>query len=443
MPRGQPSIARLAAVLLSLVVATTILCTWTLVIALQGDDGLLAQYDAARAIKGALSRDGDGAPVVSSTGDLDGIKRSFPDLWYVVTTKGGNVRYGAVPAAVRDGDMAAPDASAFLDSGDALRLTNATVVTRVGGEFVRIQVGGAAYTPAQAALSSLRDVNYTAIPILAVVVATILVALVTVPALIARPVRRVSHSAERIDGGSHGVRLPLGEAPRELVPMVAAFNRALERIDVASAAQRRFLSNAAHELRTPLTRVRTGLERVEDPHLRRSLVADIQSLSSTVTMLLQIARLSSDSPEMRRFDLVAAVRATTAEHVPTALAAGVDIAFSGEGDAVSVTGSETATRIAVANLLRNALQHARSGKSVLVEVRSPGTVRVIDHGDGVGDGAPAEMLQPFARGPASDGTGLGLALVAQVMAMHGGSVAMDETPGGGLTVSLTFRGAVA
>ncbi len=157
-------------------------------------------------------------------------------------------------------------------------------------------------------------------------------------------------------------------------------------------------------------------------------MADIQSLSSTVTMLLQIARLSSDSPEMRLFDLVAAVRATTAEHVPAALAAGVDVAFSGEGDAVLVTGSETAARIAAVNLLSNAVQHARSGKSVLVEVRSPGTVRVIDHGDGVRDGAPAELLQPFARGQASDGTGLGLALVAQVMAMHGGSVAMDETP---------------
>lgn len=443
MPRRQPSIARLAAVLLSLVVAATILCTWTLVIALQGDDGLLAQYDAARAIKASLSRDAGGAPVVSPTSELDGIERTFPDLWYFVTTKGGTTHHGAVPASIRDGDIAAPDGSAFQDSGDALRLTNATVVSHLGGDIVRIQVGGAAYTPAQAALSSLRDVNYTAIPILAVVVATILVALITVPVLIARPVRRVSHSAERIDGGSHGVRLPLGEAPRELVPMVAAFNRALERIDVASAAQRRFLSNAAHELRTPLTRVRTGLERVEDPHLRRSLVADIQSLSSTVTMLLQIARLSSDSPEIRRFDLVAAVRATTAEHVPAALAAGVDIAFSGEGDAVFITGSETATRIAVGNLLRNALQHARSGKSVLVEVRPPGTVLVIDHGEGVGDGARTELLQPFARGQASDGTGLGLALVAQVMAMHGGSVAMDETPGGGLTVSLTFRSAVA
>ncbi|MGC5781180.1 sensor histidine kinase [Methylobacterium sp. NFXW15] len=441
MPRRQPSIARLAAVLLSLVVAATILCTWTLVIALQGDDGLLAQYDAARAIKASVSRDAAGAPVVSPTSELDGIERTFPDLWYVVTTKGGTTHHGAVPASVRDGDIAAPDASAFPDGGDAMRLTNATVVMRLGGELVRIRVGGAAYTPAQAALSSLRDVNYTAIPILAVVVATILVALLTVPALIARPVRRVSHSAERIDGGSDGVRLPLDEAPRELVPMVAAFNRALERIEVASAAQRRFLSNAAHELRTPLTRVRTGLERVEDPHLRRVLVADIQSLSSTVTMLLQIARLSSDSPEMPRFDLVAAVRATTAEHVPAALAAGVDIAFSGEGDAVLVTGSETAARIAVGNLLRNALQHARSGKSVLVEVRPPGTVLVIDHGEGVGDGARTEMLQPFTRGQASDGTGLGLALVAQVMAMHGGSVAMDETPGGGLTVFLTFRGA--
>ena len=202
MSRGQPSIARLAAVLLSLVVAATILCTWTLVIALQGDDGLLAQYDAARAIKASLSRDASGAPVVSPTSELDGIKRTFPDLWYVVTTKGGTTHHGAVPASIRDGDIAAPDASAFSDSGDALRLTNATVVTRLGGDIVRIQVGGAAYTPAQAALSSLRDVNYTAIPILATVIATILVALFTVPALIARPVRRVSRSAERIDGGS-------------------------------------------------------------------------------------------------------------------------------------------------------------------------------------------------------------------------------------------------
>lgn len=440
MPHGQPSIARLAAVLLSLVVAATILCTWTLVIALQGDDGLLAQYDAARAIKGALSRDGGGAPVVSSTGDLDGIKRTFPGLWYVVTTKGGTLQYGAVPASIRDGDIAAPGGPDIPESGDALRLTNATLVTRLGGELVRIQVGGAAYTPAQAALTSLRDVNYTAIPVLAVVVATILVALFTVPALIARPVRRVSRSAERIDGGSDGIRLPLSEAPRELVPMVAAFNRALERIDVASATQRRFLSNAAHELRTPLTRVRTGLERVEDPQLRRVLVADIQSLSSTVTMLLQIARLSSNSPEMRRFDLVATVRAVTAEHVPAALAAGVDIAFSSEGDAVFVTGSDTAAGMAVGNLVRNALQHARADRSILVDVRAPGTVRVIDHGGGVEVRDRAEMLRPFVRGEASDGTGLGLALVAQVMALHGGRVAMEETPGGGLTVVLTFRG---
>ncbi len=74
------------------------------------------------------------------------------------------MHYGAVPASVRDGDGAALDASDSPEDGDALRLTNATVVTRVGGEFVRIRVGAAAYTPAQAALTSLRDVNYTAIP---------------------------------------------------------------------------------------------------------------------------------------------------------------------------------------------------------------------------------------------------------------------------------------
>ncbi len=171
MPRRQPSIARLAAVLLSLVVAVTILCTWTLVIALQGDDGLLAQYDAARAIRGSFARRGRGAGRVA-----DGrprrdqallprplVRRDDEGRDFALRRRArigpGRRRRGSrrVGLPGRWG-CSAPDQR---DRGDAGR-----------GGIVRIRVGAAAYTPAQAALTSLRDVNYTAIPILAVVVAT-------------------------------------------------------------------------------------------------------------------------------------------------------------------------------------------------------------------------------------------------------------------------------
>ena len=274
---------------------------------------------------------------------------------------------------------------------------------------------------------------------LIVLVGTILAAIVIVPVLIARPVRRVAVSAELIDGTREGVRLPEKSAPLELIPMVSAFNRALERIDATTSAQRHFLSNAAHELRTPLARVRTRLEGVGDKALKAALVADLQSLSSMVTMLLQLARLSSAPAEESEIDLVATAKRTAAEHAPSALDSGVEIEFAAPGGPIKTYGSDQAIRIALANIIRNALRHSRGGQRVLVEVDTPATVRVIDHGPGIAPEDRSTVLQPFVRGREDgDGTGLGLAIVAQVMALHKGGVTIDDTPGGGATIALRF-----
>jgi signal transduction histidine kinase len=117
--------------------------------------------------------------------------------------------------------------------------------------------GGVSYTAAQLTFGMLTDATVIALPIILVLVVTAITALVFVPTLIARPIRAVTHAAELIDGVPDGRRLPEENAPSELLPLVAAFNRALGRIDIASRAQRTFLSYAAHELRTPLTNART------------------------------------------------------------------------------------------------------------------------------------------------------------------------------------------
>jgi len=251
-------------------------------------------------------------------------------------------------------------------------------------------------------------------------------------------VRRVALAAELI-GTREGLRLPEASAPLELIPMVSAFNRALERIDATTAAQRRFLSNAAHELRTPLARARTRLEGVGDKALKRALVFDLQSLSSTITMLLQLARLSSAPAEEAEIDLVATAKRIAAEHAPSALDSGIEIGFSAPSGPVKTCGSDQAIRIALANIIRNALQHSREGQQVLVEVDSRATVRVIDHGPGIAAGDRFAVLQPFVRARQDgDGTGLGLAIVAQVMALHKGLVEIGDTLGGGTTIVLRF-----
>jgi signal transduction histidine kinase len=236
-----------------------------------------------------------------------------------------------------------------------------------------------------------------------------------------------------------GRRLPEEKAPRELLPLVAAFNRALGRIDIASRAQRTFLSYAAHELRTPLTNARTTLEQVQDPGLRARLIAENERLSSIVTMLLQLARISMEPTEQTKVDLVALARRVAAEHAPMAVKNGSDIEFAEPDSPVWVRGSETAISVAISNLIRNAAYHGRSERPILIKVDAPAQLSVVDSGIGLRPGRFEDPLEPPRRGNGRmEGTGLGLSIVSQVMATHNGSVAIGDTPGGGTTVELRF-----
>ncbi|MCV9941263.1 HAMP domain-containing histidine kinase [Boseaceae bacterium BT-24-1] len=450
MRRIRGSITLIAAALLSIVISAILLCVLTLQFSLMGDDGTWAHYDAAGAIKAAASRGAHGELIIDEhsanaakvTPTLSGFKHDFPGFWYVVSDGRSFIQYGPVPARVLAGladEQKQTSFSGYAASTSSMRLARSAIVSQTDAGEVLIELGGAAYNRWQIFIGTMTDSSIITIPILIVLIGTIIAAIIIVPLLIARPVRRVATAAELIDGTREGARLPEKGAPSELIPMVSAFNRALERIDVTTSAQRRFLSNAAHELRTPLARVRTRLEGVSDKALKTALVTELQSLSSTVTMLLQLARLSSGPAEEAEIDLVAAAKRVAAEHAPSALAFGVEIEFSAPAEAIKTYGSEQAVRIALANIIHNAVQHSRQGQQILVEACLPATVRVIDHGPGISPGARSAVLQPFVRGRTDgNGTGLGLAIVAQVMALHKGLAAIDDTPNGGTTIALTF-----
>ena len=315
--------------------------------------------------------------------------------------------------------------------------TGVTRSTDIGP--ITIRLGGAVYTAWQYGLAVLNDTAYVVIPVVIIMIVTIAAAIGIVPALIARPVQRVAASADAVDGMREGVRLPVLNAPAELLPMVSAFNRALDRIDAAVGEQRRFLANAAHELRTPLANARLKVESIPDHDLRSTITRDLRSLSSTVTMLLQLARLTSKPLELARIDLVALGRSCAADHVPLGLERHCQLEFSGPDNPVWILGSDISIRTALSNLMRNAFQYGASAGTISVVVGKDATVSVVDHGDGIPDRDKETVLQPFSRGRQDgDGTGLGLAIVAQVAAVHGGSVSLLDTPGGGTTVCMAF-----
>lgn len=443
LSRIRRSITLLSATLIAVVTTIMLICAAALLIRFGGDDdGTWGAADVADALKEAVARDAGGQLLVKQTPRLDTIMQDFPTFWYVVSDKSGEVSYGPIPKWRPHKGPSSQNGTSFLAyaiDGETRRLKRMMAVRNTPVGEVLIETGGVAYTSTQLMTGTLTDATIVALPIILVLVATVLAALLFVPTLIARPVRAVARAAEMIDGVPDGRRLPERDAPAELLPLVTAFNRALSRIDHAAEAQRNFLSNAAHELRTPLTNARTMLEAVPDAGLRAKLVGENQKLSSIVTMLLQLARISLEPDELGEIDLVALARRVTAEHVPMALHSGLEIGFAGCDAPVRIRGSEPAIAVALSNLIRNAVAHAGAGGPILVEVDAAARLRVIDSGPGLQSDQPERLLQPFERGHArGEGMGLGLSIVSQVMATHQGGVALRETPGGGTTVELSF-----
>ncbi|HEV7321478.1 MAG TPA: HAMP domain-containing sensor histidine kinase [Ensifer sp.] len=370
-----------------------------------------------------------------------GIFEAQTDFWYLFSDGTQSITHGTVPESVRSIVSALPRevfASDFYYTNDLKRYLGLRKLDQNNPDRV-VVIGGVSLTNTQTILLALWGTEGLYPLLSAVLAATATIAVVAVKRTIATPVGRVVNSAEQIDGLPGGRRISDHDTPIELKPMVAAFNTALSRIDHAFEAQRNFLASASHELRTPLTKLRLKLDLVQDPGVRDVLVRDTARLASIVTTSLQLARLSGQSLTFAAIDLAAMTRTIVAEHVPSAMKQGMEIELKAPEERVAISGSEPAIRVALDNLIVNAMRHAQGTEMLTVEVLEARTVRVTDHGPGIPAAERENMLRPFVRGnTAADGTGMGLAIVAQIMTAHGGSVDLADAPGGGLVVSLAF-----
>jgi len=218
----------------------------------------------------------------------------------------------------------------------------------------------------------------------------------------------------------------------------AAVGLALRRVARAEAAQRRFVSDASHELRSPVAAVRQHAE-VALAHPGR---ADAQALAGTVhDEAVRMQRLVDDLLLLARAD----------EGAPVALRRPVDLddlvleelrrlrAATGlriDGTAVGaarVAGDEDALRRLVRNLGENAARHARTRVAFTLADPGDGRVRLVveDDGPGIPAADRARVFERFvrldeSRSRGAGGAGLGLAIVAEVAAAHGGSVRVED-----------------
>ena len=375
---------------------------------------------------------------IRSTDSIGELKSTSQNLWYIVSYDNlieefGGERRPALPFSL---PYTGPIGFSVLNTLDQNSSFCLAVVRRGTSELV-MMVGGAQVGFDQIARSFVVR-NFFSVFLLVIAFAlTVATGAFLSARFVARSIERVTKLALAIEPTAPQASISLVEVPVELKPLARALNRAFQEIDDYIQRQRRFLGNAAHQLRTPLTLLRAKIEDVTQPALKVELVRDVRRLSSLVSAMLDLARIQNHAIEKRPVDLAVVTRDVLADFSPSALDAGIELSLEqAEEGTLVVQGVEAAVRSALANLVGNALVHAHGAGRVVANL-DRGSVSICD--DGAGISPSSERIELFQTGnPSKEGSGLGLSIVQEIMAAHGGTLIIESTPGRGTTACLRF-----
>ena len=362
---------------------------------------------------------------------------------YAVIDNSGGVLFSSLKdnAALFASDTRTRDVE-FLQQrlGDAT-VSGASVRTRVGDQTVWIQAGedlaNRDVLTDDIVADFYRDVGWITLPILLV----LLIADIAIFRRALRPLRQASEIASQIGPARTDVRLPTGEIPREVRPLVSAVNLALDRLEEGFRIQRDFTADAAHELRTPLSILRTRLDLLDDKKMSQALQHDVEGMAHIISQLLDIAELDAFVIDpLERADL-RSVTAEIAQFVaPLALAQGKDIALSGATEPVWVKGNPEMLGRAIRNLSENAINHTAPGTTVEFVVDASGSVSVLDQGPGIAEEERNLIFQRFWRRDRrkAGSTGLGLSIVQRIAELHSAVITVENRKPKGACFSLKF-----
>ena len=275
------------------------------------------------------------------------------------------------------------------------------------------------------------------------------------------PIDRLRQATRQMAAGDLSVRMTPSDKGRtdDLSLLAADFDTMAERVQRLLESKQQLLRYVSHELRSPLTRLQLALSlaRRQDGGVERQLTriaAEADRLEQLIARILKLVRLERPGSALQGVPVdVGQLLQTIAEDVAIeADARGCTVTLKAEAG-LQVAGEPELLRSAFENVIRNAVRYSGSGSAVEVrgsrDSRSGGgsaspeqiEVTVRDHGPGVPEKDLKLIFEPFyrvdaARDRAGGGEGLGLAIAARALEVHGGSIEARNAPGGGLEVAM-------
>ena len=270
-----------------------------------------------------------------------------------------------------------------------------------------------------------------------------------------RRIRQIQASTEAIVAGDLTRRLPLSDRRDELDMLAAIVNAMLERIERLMHEVKGVCDNIAHDLRTPLTRLRAQLYRLQQQAEEGSpqalqmdqLLAEADTLMARFRGLLRISELED---QQRRsgflvLDPLPLLHELYDFYLPLAEEGQLTLVLDVPASLPSLTGDRALLFEALANLLSNSIKFTPPGGEVILRgIDDDGSPRleVLDSGPGIPAAERAAVFRRFYRvdeNNAQGGFGLGLSIVAAIVSLHGFKLEVGSSERGGARLSLDCR----
>lgn len=268
---------------------------------------------------------------------------------------------------------------------------------------------------------------------------------------LALPMSQLTAAARSMSRGDRSVRVGrMPRAPREVNEVAMAFDGMADAVAQQEKLRRDLVADMAHELRTPVAVLQANCEALLDgvvPHTREqtaSLHEEVLRLAGLVNDLQSLASADAAALALHPAPCDLAVLVELALDALTSTLAAADLTVTRRLEAAVIEGDPVRLHETITNVLTNAQKFTAPGGRIDVELTKGGsiaTLRIADTGIGIPEPDRAHIFERFWRGRNSEnipGTGIGLAVVAELVRAHSGTVVVDSQVGLGTTVTLEF-----